>query len=136
MTELTDFLFAWVPVFTIMIISITGFVCYQKVRSTQKIVEIKEAKKTKKSEETGGGGIIKLIDDAPNNIKQIDLEIQKITEGAHKTGMTPEQLKATLENLEHEKVLLGYATKYGSAVKPLAGSVGKLLEKVLGGLGN
>ena len=52
-----------------------------------------------------------------------------------KKGMTEEQVKPLLARLESEKDLLKLASKYGHLAKPLGSSVGKVLEKVLGGLG-
>ena len=51
------------------------------------------------------------------------------------TGINPEELKILLSRLESERDMLKFATKYGKVFKPLGGTVGKVLEKVLGGLG-
>ena len=70
------------------------------------------------------------------NLAQVESEIMTIRQEAIKKGMTEEQVKPLLARLESEKDLLKLASKYGHLAKPLGGSVGKILEKVLGGIGN
>ena len=82
MTELTDFLFTWIPVFIILGFLIIGLLCFVKIRSVKQIVQIKEEKKERKKEETFAGSISKMIDDAPKNLKQIESDIATIQENA------------------------------------------------------
>ena len=95
------------------------------------------ARKIKQKEtESFSGAINEMIDSAPKNLAQVESEIMTIRQEAIKKGMTEEQVKPLLARLESEKDLLKLASKYGHLAKPLGGSVGKILEKVLGGIGN
>ena len=108
---------------------------YSSIRATYKVAQVKQGKIQKKETESFSGAINEMIDSAPKNLAQVESEIMTIRGEAVKKGMTEEQLKPLLARLESEKDLLKLASKYGHLAKPLGGSVGKILEKVLGGLG-
>ena len=108
---------------------------YFSIRATYKVQEVKQGKIKQKENESFSGAINEMIDSAPKNLAQVESEIMTIRGEAVKKGMTEEQLKPLLARLESEKDLLKLASKYGHLAKPLGGSVGKILEKVLGGLG-
>ena len=130
--QLLDF----IPYFIIIGMVIMGLAYYAKVRATYKIKQVSAINKRKKDSETFGGAINDMIDSAPKNLAQVESEIMTIRQEAIKKGMTEEQVKPLLARLESEKDLLKLASKYGHLAKPLGGSVGKILEKVLGGIGN
>lgn len=135
LSEIENFLFSWLPVFVILSILVIGLLKYASIRSRHKIAQVKQGKIQKKESESFAGAINELIDSAPKNLAQVESEIMTIRGEAIKKGMTEEQLKPLIARLESEKDLLKLATKYGHLAKPLGGSVGKILEKVLGGLG-
>jgi len=135
MSEIQTFLITWVPVFVILSIVVIGLLKYSSIRATYKVQEVKQGKIQKKETESFSGAINEMIDSAPKNLAQVESEIMTIRGEAVKKGMTEEQLKPLLARLESEKDLLKLASKYGHLAKPLGGSVGKILEKVLGGLG-
>ena len=136
MSEIENFLFTWLPVFVVLSIVVIGLLKYASIRSRYKVTEIKQGKVKQKESESFSGAINEMIDSAPKNLAQVESEIMTIRQEAIKKGMTEEQLKPLLSRLESEKDLLKLASKYGHLAKPLGGSVGKILEKVLGGLGN
>jgi hypothetical protein len=125
----------WIPVFVILAIGITGAIFWKRQSVKLQIEELKEGKKAQKKKETFGGAIEDMINTAPNNLKQIESEIATLKANAVKQGLTPEQTKEMLKRLESERDMLNLAVKYGNLAKPLAGSLGKLLEKVMGGIG-
>ena len=135
MSEIHTFLITWVPVFVILSIVVIGLLKYSSIRATYKVAQVKQGKIQKKETESFSGAINEMIDSAPKNLAQVESEIMTIRGEAVKKGMTEEQLKPLLARLESEKDLLKLASKYGHLAKPLGGSVGKILEKVLGGLG-
>jgi len=135
MIERQTFLITWVPVFVILSIVVIGLLKYSSIRATYKVAQVKQGKIQKKETESFSGAINEMIDSAPKNLAQVESEIMTIRGEAVKKGMTEEQLKPLLARLESEKDLLKLASKYGHLAKPLGGSVGKILEKVLGGLG-
>ena len=132
---LENFLITWVPVFVILSIVVIGLLKYSSIRATYKVQEVKQGKLKTKEKESFGGAINEMIDSAPANLAQVESEIMTIRANAAKQGMTEEQVKPLLARLESEKDLLKLASKYGHLAKPLGSSVGKILEKVLGGLG-
>ena len=136
MSEIETFLITWLPVFVVLSIIVIGLLKYASIRSRYKVAEVKQAKATKKESESFSGAINEMIDSAPKNLAQVESEIMTIRQEAIKKGMTEEQVKPLLARLESEKDLLKLASKYGHLAKPLGGSVGRILEKVLGGIGN
>jgi len=136
MSEIETFLFTWIPVFVVLSIVVIGLLKYASIRSRYKVTQLKQGKIQKKESESFSGAINEMIDSAPKNLAQVESEIMTIRQEAIKKGMTEEQVKPLLARLESEKDLLKLASKYGHLAKPLGGSVGKILEKVLGGIGN
>ena len=136
MSEIETFLFTWIPVFGVLSIAVIGLLKYASIRSRYKVTQLKQGKIQKKESESFSGAINEMIDSAPKNLAQVESEIMTIRQEAIKKGMTEEQVKPLLARLESEKDLLKLASKYGHLAKPLGGSVGKILEKVLGGIGN
>ena len=136
MSEIENFLITWIPVFVVLSIVVIGLLKYAKIRASYKVTQLKQGKIAKKESESFSGAINEMIDSAPKNLAQVESEIMTIRQEAIKKGMTEEQVKPLLARLESEKDLLKLASKYGHLAKPLGGSVGKILEKVLGGIGN
>ena len=136
MSEIETFLINWIPVFVVLSIVVIGLLKYASIRSRYKVTQLKQGKIAKKESESFTGAINEMIDSAPKNLAQVESEIMTIRQEAIKKGMTEEQVKPLLARLESEKDLLKLASKYGHLAKPLGGSVGKILEKVLGGIGN
>ena len=136
MSEIETFLFTWIPVFVVLSIAVIGLLKYASIRSRYKVTQLKQGKIQKKESESFSGAINEMIDSAPKNLAQVESEIMTIRQEAIKKGMTEEQVKPLIARLESEKNLLKLASKYGHLAKPLGGSVGKILEKVLGGIGN
>ena len=136
MTEIENFLINWIPVFVVLSIIVIGLLKYAKIRASYKVTKLKQGKIQQKESESFSGAINEMIDSAPKNLAQVESEIMTIRQEAIKKGMTEEQVKPLLSRLESEKDLLKLASKYGHLAKPLGGSVGKILEKVLGGIGN
>ena len=136
MSEIETFLINWIPVFVVLSIVVIGLLKYASIRSRYKVTQLKQGKIAKKESESFSGAINEMIDSAPKNLAQVESEIMTIRQEAIKKGMTEEQVKPLLARLESEKDLLKLASKYGHLAKPLGGSVGKILEKVLGGIGN
>ena len=136
MSEIETFLFTWIPVFVVLSIAVIGLLKYASIRSRYKVTQLKQGKIQKKESESFSGAINEMIDSAPKNLAQVESEIMTIRQEAIKKGMTEEQVKPLLARLESEKDLLKLASKYGHLAKPLGGSVGKILEKVLGGIGS
>ena len=136
MSEIENFLFTWIPVFVVLSIVVIGLLKYAKIRASYKVTKLKQGKIQQKESESFSGAINEMIDSAPKNLAQVESEIMTIRAEAVKKGMTEEQVKPLLSRLESEKDLLKLASKYGHLAKPLGSSVGKVLEKVLGGLGN
>ena len=135
MSEIETFVITWIPVFVILSIIVVGLLKYSSIRATYKVAQVKQGKVKQKESESFSGAINEMIDSAPSNLAQVESEIMTIRANAAKQGMTEEQVKPLLARLESEKDLLKLASKYGHLAKPLGGSVGKILEKVLGGLG-
>jgi len=136
MSEIETFLINWIPVFVVLSIVVIGLLKYAKIRASYKVTKLKQGKIQQKESESFSGAINSMIDSAPSNLAQVESEIMTIRQEAIKKGMTEEQVKPLLARLESEKDLLKLASKYGHLAKPLGGSVGKILEKVLGGIGN
>ena len=136
MSEIETFLINWIPIFVVLSIVVIGLLKYASIRSRYKVTQLKQGKIQKKESESFSGAINEMIDSAPKNLAQVESEIMTIRQEAIKKGMTEEQVKPLLSRLESEKDLLKLASKYGHLAKPLGGSIGKVLEKVLGGLGN
>jgi hypothetical protein len=136
LTEIETFLINWIPVFVVLSIVVIGLLKYAKIRASYKVTKLKQGKIQQKESESFSGAINEMIDSAPKNLAQVESEIMTIRQEAIKKGMTEEQVKPLLSRLESEKDLLKLASKYGHLAKPLGGSIGKVLEKVLGGLGN
>ena len=124
------------PLFYVSI-PVIGLLVWYKIRSSQQIFKMKEKnkstdiiklaiKRSAKKEQTVEGSIDKLIDNAPENLKQIESEIATLKS----KGCTPDQLK----RLEQEKQLLELATRYGDFAKPLIKPVSKILNSVIGGI--
>jgi len=113
------------PLFYVSI-PVIGLLVWYKIRSSQQIFKMKEKNKSAKKEQTVEGSIDKLIDNAPENLKQIESEIATLKS----KGCTPDQLK----RLEQEKQLLELATRYGDFAKPLIKPVSKILNSVIGGI--
>ena len=113
------------PLFYVSI-PVIGLLIWYKIRSSQQIFKMKEKNKSAKKEQTVEGSIDKLIDNAPENLKQIESEIATLKS----KGCTPDQLK----RLEQEKQLLELATRYGDFAKPLIKPVSKILNSVIGGI--
>tara|TARA_R110000787_G_scaffold38964_2_gene97820 strand:+ start:534 stop:935 length:402 start_codon:yes stop_codon:yes gene_type:complete len=130
-----NFLITWIPVFVILTIVVIGLLKFSSIRATYKVQEVKQGKIKTKEKESFGGAISEMIDSAPKNLAQVESEIMTIRAEAIKKGLTEEQVKPLLARLESEKDLLKLASKYGHLAKPLGSSVGRILEKVLGGLG-
>jgi hypothetical protein len=136
MSEIETFLINWIPIFVVLSIVVIGLLKYAKIRATYKVSKLKQGKIQQKESESFSGAISEMIDSAPKNLAQVESEIMTIRAEAVKKGLTEEQVKPLLSRLESEKDLLKLASKYGHLAKPLGGSIGKVLEKVLGGLGN
>ena len=113
------------PLFYVSI-PVIGLLVWYKIRSSQQIFKMKEKNKNAKKEQTVEGSIDKLIDNAPENLKQIESEIATLKS----KGCTPDQFK----RLEQEKQLLELATRYGDFAKPLIKPVSKILNSVIGGI--
>ena len=113
------------PLFYVSI-PVIGLLVWYKIRSSQQIFKMKEKNKNAKKEQTVESSIDKLIDNAPENLKQIESEIATLKS----KGCTPDQLK----RLEQEKQLLELATRYGDFAKPLIKPVSKILNSVIGGI--
>ena len=135
MSQIETFVITWIPVFVILSIIVVGLLKYSSIRATYKVAQVKQGKVKQKESESFSGAINEMIDSAPKNLAQVESEIMTIRANAAKQGMTEDQVKPLLARLESEKDLLKLASKYGHLAKPLGGSVGKILEKVLGGLG-
>lgn len=123
MVEFVDVL----PVFYVLIPCVC-LVAFYKIRTGLTIEKTRQKNRTIKHEQTIEGTIDKLIDNAPDNLRQIDSEIATL----RAKGCTPDQLK----RLEQEKQLLDYATKYGEIAKPVIKPFLKVFGKFVGGLGN
>ena len=136
MANIENFLITWIPVFVILSIIVIGLLKYSSIRATYKVQEVKQGKIKNKEKESFSGAINGMLDSAPANLAHVESEIMTIRAEAVKKGMTEEQLKPLISRLESEKDLLKLASKYGHLAKPLGGSIGKVIEKVLGGLGN
>ncbi len=115
-------------------IPIIGFCVWYKIRISYKISQLKQKKRIEKSEEGIEGSITKMIDNAPNQLKQIESEIATLQQKALKEGLTPEQTKSLLGRLESERDMLSYAVKYGGIAKKFAKPADVIFNKFLGGL--
>ena len=107
-----------------------------KIRTTYKIAQLKAVVIEKKKESSIEGSLIKLIDGAPAQIKQIDQEIITIKANAVKTGMTPEQTKGAVERLTRERDMLMIPAKYGDVAKPFLKTIDQVASKFLKGFAN
>lgn len=108
-------------------IVIIGGVAFYRIRTRLNIEKMKNVNRVKKQQDTFEGSIEKMIESAPDNLNQINSEIETLKA----KGATPEMLK----RLESEKNMLEYAVKYGDIAKPLLKPVSGIIEKVLGGIG-
>ncbi len=135
MSELTSFLYTWTPIFALVIIGVVGGLKYAAIRGKITLDEIKYDRKKKKESESFAGSINEMIDSAPKNLQQIESEIATIEQKGKDEGMSPDQIKKLTERLNSERDMLKMATKYGHIIKPLGGTVGRLAEKFLGGIG-
>ncbi len=126
--EILPFIWLIIPCITIAVLF--------KIRTTYKIAQLKAIGIEKKKESSIEGSLTKLIDDAPNQIKQIDAEMVNIRMNAQKTGMTAEQLKGSLEKLQREKDMLMIPAKYGEVAKPFLKTIDKVASNFLKGFGN
>ncbi len=126
--EILPFVWLIIPCVTIAILF--------KIRTTYKIAQLKAVGIEKKKESSIEGSLIKLIDDAPKQIAQIDQEIMTIKANAVKTGMTPEQVKGSIERLQREKDMLAIPAKYGDVAKPFLKTIDKVASNFLKGFGN
>ncbi len=124
---ITPFVWLIIPCITVIVIF--------KIRTTYKIAQIKNDTKIKKGEETLSGSISKMLNDAPNQLKQIESEIMTIEANCRKQGIPDDKKKELLARLNSEKDMLTYATKYGQVVKPFLKPLDKIANKFLGGLG-
>ena len=107
-----------------------------KIWYSHKIEVMKTQQKIKKQSETLESSLSKLIDDAPNNLKQINSEIATLREKAAREHLTPEQTKNLLARLESERSMLEYAVKYGNYAKPLIKPIDKLVSGLLAKVSN
>lgn len=130
-----EFAFNWIPVFVILGIVIIGLLKFARIRSKYQIAKMNQTKKIEKEKETFAGSINNIIDQAPNQLQQIESEISTIRMEAIKKGMTEEQIKPLIARLESERDMLSLATKYGGIVKPIAKPIGAIFEKLIGGIG-
>ncbi len=112
------------PVLPLIYATVLGSlgIIFYKVRSANKLKVTRITQTKKKSESSLEGQLEKMIDDAPNTIKQLDMLIAE----QKKAGVTEDQLKG----LYSKRQMLEYAANYGELakplVKPLAGMIGKL----------
>ncbi len=126
--EILPFVWLIIPCITIAVLF--------KIRTTYKIAQLKAVGIEKKKESTIEGSLIKLIDDAPKQIEQINAEIATIRANAVKTGMSPEQVKGSVERLERERDMLAIPAKYGDVAKPFLKTIDKVASNFLKGFGN
>ena len=113
------------PLFYVSI-PVIGLLVWYKIRSSQQIFKMKEKNKNAKKEQTVEGSIDRIIDNAPESLKQIESEIATL----RANGVTSDQLK----RLEQEKMFLELAVRYGDFAKPLIKPVSKILNSVIGGI--
>lgn len=125
---ITPFIWLIIPCITLAILF--------KIRTTYKIAQLKTQDKISKKEQSIEGSLIKLIDNAPNQIKQIEQEILTIKSNAVKTGMTAEQIKGSVERLEREKDMLMIPAKWGEVAKPFLKPLDKIVSRFMGNLGS
>ena len=126
--EILPFVWLIIPCITIAVLF--------KIRTTYKIAQLKAVGIEKKKESTIEGSLLKFIDDAPKQIAQIDEEISTIKANAVKTGMTPEQVKGSVERLQREKDMLALPAKYGEVAKPFLKTIDKVASNFLKGFSN
>lgn len=119
--------FAELTPIIILVIATIGFVAWYKIRTSYKVVQMKEAGKVKKKSETVEGSIDKMLEDAPKQLQTIKSEIATLKA----KGATPDMLK----RLESEEKMLEYAVRYGDLAKPFVGTVGKFVTKLTSSLG-
>ena len=119
-----------------VLIPIGSFLVFCKIWYSHKIEVMKTQQKIKKQSETLESSLSKLIDDAPNNLKQINSEIATLREKAAREHLTPEQTKNLLARLESERSMLEYAVKYGNYAKPLIKPIDKLVSGLLAKVSN
>lgn len=113
----------FMPIIWVSVLSTIGIIFY-KIRSNSKEKERKDQIRAKKEGVTLSGGLIKIIDEAPQTIQRLEEEIEYLK----KKGATPEQLK----KLESERDMLNLAAKYGAPLKAIAPITDKLIGKFSG----
>lgn len=118
-----------------LIIFVTGAIAWYKIRTSYKILQMKEVTKAKKKESTFEGTLEKMIDDAPAQLQQINSELATIHEKARRENLTEQQLKSLTSRLESEKTMLEYATKYGEVAKMFVKPIGGFVNKITNSLG-
>lgn len=118
-----------------VIIPIIGLIAFYRIRTNYKIAQLKEEKKIKKSEESLSGGISKMINDAPAQLKQIESEIATIEEKCLREKLPETTKKELLSRLYQERDLLRYATKYGNVVQPFLKPIDKIVNNLLSKVG-
>ena len=126
--EILPFIWLIIPCVTIAVLF--------KIRTTYKIAQLKAVGIEKKKESSIEGSLIKMIDDAPKMIDKINQEIITIKSNAIKTGITPEQVKGSVERLERERDMLSIPAKYGDVAKPFLKTIDKVASNFLKGFSN
>ena len=126
--EILPFIWLIIPCITIAVLF--------KIRTSYKIAQLKALGIEKKKESSIEGSLMKLIDDAPKQIEQIDREIANSRINAQKTVMTPDQLKGSIEKIHSEKDMLMIPAKYGEVAKPFLKTIDKVASNFLKGFGN
>ena len=134
MTEHQAILDIIIP-FVWLIIPIIGLLTWFKMRTTYKIEQLKQEKKIEKSEETLSGSIMKMLKDAPKQLKQVESEIATLEEKCKRENIPEKQKNELLSRLYGERDMLSYGVKYGGVVKPFLKPLDKIANKFLGGLG-
>lgn len=131
--SLEETIITWLPYWiTIVIVGIV-IIAWFRIRTNYKIAQVKQEGKLKKNEESIAGSINKLIDDAPNNIRQIESEILTIEQAARKQGRTQSQIDELTSRLKSERDMLNFPAKYGKQMKPFLKPLDRIVNKVLGG---
>ena len=121
--------FLWLTIPLIALIS------FYKIRVNYKVQQMKIDNKESKKAETISGGISKMINDAPAQLKQLDSELATLNQRAKEQNLTPDQLKQMTSRLNQERDMLQYAVKYGDLAKPFLKPIDKILNNFLGKMG-
>ena len=121
--------FLWLTIPLIALIS------FYKIRVNYKVQQMKIDNKESKKAETISGGISKMINDAPSQLKQLDSELATLNQRAKEQNLTPDQLKQMTSRLNQERDMLQYAVKYGDLAKPFLKPIDKILNNFLGKMG-